>query len=498
MKWDRRTRKLVWRVLSVAIALFVFLTLSYQLGAWSWFDRRPLSERYMLKPVIRTDLYPILNAPGRLESSKRTLIRCQVESMSGSGMMGGSSTLLTVLPEGTPVKQGDVLATFDASTFDEMYRQQVITVEQAKASHLQAQLGYEITLLAVNEYKDGKVPETIKSMEGSIALAQSDFTRAVDHLSWAKRMNQKGYASVATLTSEKAGVSQLEYTLQRMLMSFDLFQRFTLPKTEKTLGSQVLAAKTTLHNEQLRLQRQLERLAQIKKQLDFCTIRAPHDGVLYYFKESNPRNRNPVLIEEGMTVRQRQNLFYLPDLSEMEVQVALNESIVDRVKAGQVTQIRLEAIPKLVLDGRVVSVGQLPTSPGRDGEDFHYFLSLVKLDRTVAGLKPGMTARADIALAPRKNVLAIPLEAVKTDAGKKICFVARDDSLEQRFIKIGEETTALVEVKDGVKEGELVVLNPPFSHTKIEGLLDFSTDEHRKANERTKTDEKEPIEPRGT
>ena len=171
MKWQRRIKEFGWTgVLSVALAVFVFGTWSYQLGAWSWIDRRPLSERYSLTPVIRTDLYPILNAPGRLESARRTMIRCQVENMTGAGMQG-STTLLSVLPEGTAVKAGDVLATFDASTYDEMYRQQLITVEQAKASHLQAKLGYEITLLAVSEYKDGQVPETLKSLEGSIALA---------------------------------------------------------------------------------------------------------------------------------------------------------------------------------------------------------------------------------------------------------------------------------------------------------------------------------------
>ena len=56
-------------------------------------------------------------------------------------------------------------------------------------------------------------------------------------------------------------------------------------------------------------------------------------------------------IEEGMSVRQGQTLFYLPDLNEMEVAVALNESIVDR-NAGQRTQIRFEALPRLVLSGR--------------------------------------------------------------------------------------------------------------------------------------------------
>ena len=97
--------------------------------------------------------------------------------MAGGGR-GGSSTILTVLPEGTPVKRGDVLATLDGSTYEEMLRQQLITVEQAKASHLQAQLNHEIALLAVREYRDGTVQETLKGMEGSIALARSDLSRA--------------------------------------------------------------------------------------------------------------------------------------------------------------------------------------------------------------------------------------------------------------------------------------------------------------------------------
>ena len=62
--------------------------------------------------------------------------------------------------------------------------------------------------------------------------------------------------------------------------------------------------------------------------------------MLYYFKDPNSR-RNQVVIEEGMSVRQRQELFFLPDLSEMEVQMALNESVVNRVTIGMKTKVRI-------------------------------------------------------------------------------------------------------------------------------------------------------------
>jgi len=477
--WLRSVWPFGWTGVGVVlIALSSFLVATHELGAWPWIDRRPLRDRYYFKFVSRTDLNPVLNAPGRLESSKRTIVRCELENLAGA-TGGGSSTILTVLPEGTPVKRGDVLATLDGSTYEEMLRQQAITVEQAKASYLQVQLNHEIALLAVREYREGTVQETLKGMEGTITLARSDLSRAQDHLTWSMRMSGKGYASAAQIVSEKHTVAQLELALQRQLTAMELFQRFTLPKTEKNLQGQVKSAETSLGNESLRLQRQLERFKLLQKQVDRCTIRAPHDGVLLYNKD----RRQSAVVEEGMAVRQRQSLFDLPDFSEMEVQVVLNESIVHRVSPGQRVTVTFEAVPKLVLQGRVVSVGQMPfrqmVGGGAEQMDtgVRFFVSIVKLDRVTDQLKPGMSTMVDFVLSRRENVLAIPHEAVRSDRGKKVCYVAHDDSLERRVVKIGQDTADMVEVLDGLREGEMVALNPPGTPVHVEQLVNFDDTE---------------------
>ncbi len=352
-----------------------------------------------------------------------------------------------------------------------MYRQQLITVEQAKASYLQAQLNHQIALLAVREYRDGTVQETLKGMEGSIALARSDLSRATEHLDWTKRMKDKGYSSPAQIVSEKHLVAQLEMALKKQQTALELFNRFTEPKTEKSLQGQVMTAQTGLNNESLRLQRQLERLALLKKQVERCSIRAPNDGVLFYYKEG----RNPPQIDEGMSVRQGQALFYLPDLTAMEVVVALNESVVDRVSDGQRATIRFEALPHLVLGGRVASISQIPVQQNDRGEDIRYFIGVVKLDLVAPGLKPGMTARVDIALTRRQHVLAIPHQAVQSDRGHKICYVAHEDedSLERRELKTGQDTSEMIEVTEGLAEGELVALNPPPIQGHVAPLVNF-------------------------
>ncbi len=481
MIWLRREWPFAWTwFIGSFTVLSTFLVASYHQQTWPFQDRRPLRKRYEFRPVSRTDLNPIVNAPGRLESSKRTIIHCELENTTGSGTGrsgAGASTMLTVLPEGTPVKKDDVLATLDSTTYDDLYRQQTITVEEAKSSYLQVQLDLEVALLSVQQYREGTVMETLKAMEGSIALARSDLTRAADHLDWTKRMSEKGYTSPAQIVSEKHSVSVMDFTLKKQLTSLDLFQRFTRQKMEKTLQGDVKAAQTNFNNQTLRLQRQLDRLALLKKQVDRCTIRAPHDGVLYYVKNRGGRRSTP--IQEGMTVGQRQELFYLPDLSEMEAQVVLNESIVHRVSAGLRATVRFEALPNLVIEGVVVSVGQIPiaqrveTETDRAETDVRFFVGIVKLDKVAPGLKPGMTTRVDIAVAPRENVLAIPHEAVKSDRGRKVCFVARDETLVRREVRIGQETTDLVEVTDGLEEGDLVALNPPATLNHVEPLMNF-------------------------
>jgi HlyD family secretion protein len=458
------------------VALSSFLIASYELDTWPWADTRPLRERYEFRRVSRADLAPILVAPGRAESSQRTVIRCELENMTGSASTtGGSSTLTWLLPEGTPVKRGEVLARLDAATYDEMLRQQAIVVEQAKASHLQTRLDFEIAQLAVREYLEGTVKETVEGLEGTLALARSDLSRARDRLEWTVKMNQKGYVSAAQIVTDRQAVTTLDLALQRQVGAYDLFMRFTLPKTEKTLRAAVTTAETSMNNEQVKLNRQVERFELLKKQVDRCTIRAPHDGVLYYYQEQRrgPNSQNTG-IEEGIAVRQQQRLFYLPDLGAMEIQVALNEVVVDRIKPGLRAKVSFEALPHLEVEGQLVSVNQIPVPQNERGEDVRYFLGVVKLEHGGSGLKPGMTARVEIALPPRRDVLAVPHRAVVAEEGRSVCFVARGDDLERRTVRAGQATTRLVEILDGLSEGEEVALDPPGRNSRPRSLSGFA------------------------
>jgi HlyD family secretion protein len=424
-----------------------------------WHIRQSPLERYLTTGVRRADLFPTLTASGRVESSKRTVIECQLENIAvgvrGQSLAGGgASVLLSVIPEGSLVKQGDVLAVLDSSDYEEMLRVQRITVERAAADHLQAELNVDIAKLALREFVEGTAQETIQDFEGNVLLARAELERATERLKWCRRMEDKGYLPAAVRSSESYRKEQVAQSLARQESAYALFKKFTMPKTKMVLKGAQSAAQSILDYQGLRLHRQRTRLALLEKQVENCTIRAPHDGYVIYANNS----ARQIVIEPGLPVRQRQPLFYLPDLNEMEVVTMLHESIVDKVAPEMRAHVQVEGIGNRRIEGHVTSVA--PISTLNWFADVTYFEGIVKLEHVPGGLKPGMTAEVEIAMPRRMNVLAVPSEAILIENGHDVCVVVHDDSLERREVKLGNVTRDLAEVTEGLSEGEQVVLNP--------------------------------------
>ena len=124
---------------------------------------------------------------------------------------------------------------------------------------------------------------------------------------------------------------------------------WTAPRQLRILENNVLAAEATLKYQTSRLNRNLERLAKLEKGVQNCTIRAPHDGFVIYANDQ----RREIRIEEGMYVRQKQDLMYLPDLNQMEVVANLHESIMPEVAKGMRASVVVEGMPGRKLEGHV-------------------------------------------------------------------------------------------------------------------------------------------------
>ena len=82
-----------------------------------------------------------------------------------------------------------------------------------------------------------------------------------------------------------------------------------------------------------------------------------------------------------------------------------------------------------------------------------------------------MTAEVEILTDRRTDALLVPPSAVTVEAGREVCYVARATGAERRSVTLGAMTTDLVEITDGLAEGEEVLLEP----SQLEGLTSESS-----------------------
>ncbi len=431
--------------------------------------------------VSRADLSAVVSAAGSVQSSHNTVIACELERLeirSGgrSVASGGASTILWVIQEGATVKKGDVLCRLNSADYEELVRQQQIKSEQARAILETGRLNFEVAELAVREYRDGLMKQSLQSLEGRIALDESTLERTTDRLRWTEKMLGKGY--VAQTSKATAIRDEKLASLDLLTSRWELrnLRAFGIPMTLKQLESEVEKRRFEVIANTQRVTRNAERLAYYRLMVERCTIRAPHDGFIIYANDPSRRGAPP--IEAGTMVRQSQQLFFLPDLAHIQILTNLHESVAHRIREGMRARIKVEGLDNRTLEGHVTSIAPLPSAPNWFSDEVKYFVGVVQIDSAPRGILPGMTAEVAIDVDRRLGVLAVPSEAVAVEGGDDICYVAGADGLHRRNVTLGRSNRDLLEVTGGLTEGEEVVLNP----SQIEAIDSMVVHEAREAD----------------
>jgi HlyD family secretion protein len=423
---------------------------------------RSRSDHFPTIKVRRIDVIGSILAAGRVASWRSTEIRCMLERLDLPGqsasLASGASTILSLVPDGATVSQGEVLCEMDASSYVELVRRQQIVVEQAVADRMQASLALDVAKISVRAYHEGEQAQVERDWLGQIALTRADLARQADRLEWSRRMLDKGYASLAQVRGEEQSQARLATSLAQAELALSNYKHFTTPKDLLALQSQVISAQSTLDFQTIRLKREQERLTHYKTLVEQCTVRAPHGG---YVVHANRSGREP-RVYLGAPVRERMRLFTLPDQSEMEVEVLLHETMVDRVRPRMPANVRIEALPDELLEGDLASISPVPISDqGQESSgDVTYFLGHVRLETLPPRLRPGMSAQVTISTGLPRNVLAVPSSTVTVEDHQEICYVDHDETIERRAVKVSQATQDLLEVVDGLSEGEEVILEP--------------------------------------
>jgi HlyD family secretion protein len=424
------------------------------------------ASRDIITYQVRPASLPVtVTERGTLESSKNQDVFCLVE---------GSTTIITILSEGSKVKKGDLVCELDSAALKDQLTNQYIATSGADAAFQNAKLTREVAEIAVKEYTEGVYKQEIQTVKGEIALAEAEQKRSEDRLEWSKRMFDKGYVSKAQNIADKVSLDQKVFAYEQATTKKDVLERFTYEKTLKELKSDVEKARSDELAKEQTWDLEKKKQQKLETQIKNCRLLAPNDGLVVYANDpSRFGGSSQPQVEEGAVVRERQKIFSLPDTTRMQVNTKVHESMIDRLTPGLRARVRVDAFADQVLTGSVLDVAPLPDPNSMFSSDVKVYTTHVTIDKGLSGLRPGMTAQVEILVAQLDDVLSIPVVAILEYKGKDHVAVRKgDDSYDWRTVTVGTSNDKLVEIRDGLKSGDRVALNP---------LLLMSEDEKREA-----------------
>lgn len=151
------------------------------------------------------------------------------------------------------------------------------------------------------------------------------------------------------------------------------------------------------------------------------------------------------------------------DLQRLQVHAYVDEVDIGKVQVGQDVSFAVDAYPARDFSGRVDAVW--PNATIQDNV-VKYIVAVDILDDSTRVLRPEMTASVRITMPPRE-ALAVPARAIRRDgAGRNLVVVRTDGGDTPRPVRIGWRDGAWIEIVDGLRTGERVLLNPPASATE--------------------------------
>jgi RND family efflux transporter MFP subunit len=391
-------------------------------AAWL-FARNPAgAEAAVVAQVKRGEFRVTVTTSGELRARKFVQITAPPNAQQAEIYQ---MKLASIVPEGTVVKEGEVVAELDRSSVASKVAEGSLALQKAEAVYEQAMLDSTLNL--------SKAREDIRTME--LGLEE-------------KRLAKEQAAYEAPTVRRQAEID--------------------LEKAERALAQAKLDYATRTEQAQAKmrevgadLNRQKNMLQMVQDVMQGFTVRAPAPGMVIYVKEWNGKKRTA-----GSQVNAWDpGVATLPDLTQMESVTYVNEIDVRKIAVGQPAVITLDADPTKKLTGKVTSVANVGEQ--RPNTDAKVFEVKVTVDQADTTLRPGMTSGNAIETHKSENTLFIPLEAVSSENGIPLVYKQTGSRIVKQEIATGAMNDDEVVVERGLDEGDRVLLSVPRDKDKL-------------------------------
>lgn len=361
--------------------------------------------------------------------------------------------------EQTSMSQAIILAEVDLITA----QNDLENLEKSNLNLSQAQLKLATAKQALEDAQD-KVDSInfqrasdnlILQTQANMELARKEVALAADNYKLFER-KPDGDSSKAT------ALLRLTQAQQRLTDLINLYNWYTSKPTDldkETYYADLALAKADLEDAQREYDRLASgppasdiaaakaRISAAQSTINMGKIIAPFDGAVTQV-DSTPGD----LVNTGVfAVR-------IDDLSSYLVDLQISEVDVNSLKIGQEVSVTFDAVQGKNYSGKVQQISQFGSSTGT-GVNFSVTVELTDHDENI---RPGMTAAVTITVRDIKDALFVQNRAVRNLEGKRVVYILKDGVPVPVEIRLGATADSVSEIIEGdVKEGDLIILNPP-------------------------------------
>ena len=314
--------------------------------------------------------------------------------------------------EGAQVKQGDVLVRLES---DELRA----ALAQAQASERQA----AARLAGLRSTGRAAVQAGVAQADSVLVTAQTELQRTQELLA-------KGFVSPARLDEAQRAlaVAQAQQANARAQSAANADAGTDVAQAQAQLA---LARSTT---------------AAARARLAQTTLTAPADARVL-----------SRLVEPGQIVQPGKALMSLALAGPLQLEAQVDERYLEQLQVGQGASVVADAFPGQRFAARVQSIAPLV-----DAQRGAIEVKFAPQDAP-AFLREDMTLSVEVQTARRERALAVPVAALRGDASATAATVllAREGRVEERAVQLGLRTLDAAEVREGLAEGDMVLLGPP-------------------------------------
>jgi HlyD family secretion protein len=398
----------VWRWVLFSALIGITALVIYR--GWAFTQKRAAAQRtgrgeisVQISSVTRQNLTYSLRATGDISPLMQVDLFPKV-----SGYLERMSVNL-----GDSVRQGQVIAQIDRTEFLHKVKEVEAKVAQAKAN--------------LAEIEAGTRTEEVRQAEEGVKQAQSRFENARLHRERMEALYQRQIISKKDFdnadTEYTVAEAQLEANQQRLKM----LREGARQEVREASQGKLKEMEALLAQEQTRLQNAM--------------IIAPFSGEIIRR-----------YVDAGALVSSSTPLVTLVHTETLKVVANVLEKDISLIRPGMKAKIQTEAYPERVFEGKIVRINSALELATRTLQ------AEIHVPNPSHLLKPGMFSRIEMALSEKPGTLTVLREALIEEGGKRSVFVVEGNQALQRPIVTGIEQDQWVEVLEGLREGDRVII----------------------------------------